>query len=48
MKIADFNDKKMIEKYVKTPISHPYIIFPKLLELLGDIKDKRILDMSGL
>jgi len=46
MKLSNFNDKEFIEKYNIKPISHPHIIFPKLLDLLGKIEGKKILDLG--
>lgn len=44
--MSDYTNKEFLEKYKKTPISHPYIIFPKILELIGEIKEKKVLDLG--
>ena len=46
MSINEFNNPKFRELYKKTPITFPYVVFPKLLELLGDIKGKKVLDLG--
>ena len=47
MKVSDYTNKEFLEKYKKAPISHPYIVFPKILELVGRIEGKKILDLGG-
>ena len=45
-KVSDFTDKEFVNKYQKSPISHPYVVFPRLIEVLGSIKGKKILDLG--
>lgn len=46
MDIANYNDNEFIEKYKKMPLLHPFVVFPAIHKALGDIKNKKILDLG--
>jgi len=46
MKLTNHSTKEFIAVYKKRPVGHNYIVFPKLLELMGNISGKRILDLG--
>jgi len=46
MNTSNYKDSEFIEKYKKAPLVHPFVVFPALYEALGDINNKRILDLG--
>jgi ubiquinone/menaquinone biosynthesis C-methylase UbiE len=46
MRISSFKNKKFIQQYKKKPIAHTYITFPGIFKVLGNIKNKKILDLG--
>jgi len=46
MRVTDHSTKEFISVYKKRIFGHEYIVFPKLLELMGVVKGKRILDLG--
>ena len=46
MEVSTYTDNEFLEKYKKTPLLHPYVVFPALQKAMGDIKNKRILDLG--
>lgn len=46
MNVSDYTDQDFLNKYRKSPISNPYIAYPKIIELLGNVQSKKILDLG--
>ncbi len=46
MDVSTYTDNEFLEKYKKTPLLHPYVVFPAFHRALGDVKNKRILDLG--
>ena len=46
MVVSVYKDPEFLEKYKKTPLLHPFVVFPALLDALGDVKDKKIMDLG--
>ncbi len=46
MKVSEYTDRDFLDRYGRTPILHPYVVFPAILRLLGDIEGKRVLDLG--
>ncbi len=46
MKVSEYIDREFLERYSKTPLLHPYVVFPAILRLMGDIEGRRVLDLG--
>jgi len=46
MTLSDFSDPEVLKTYSKSVISHPYVVFPAILDTLGNIDGARVLDIG--
>ena len=46
MDVSNYKDPEFLEKYKKAPLLHPFVVFPALHKTLGDVKNKKILDLG--
>lgn len=43
---SNYEDSKFLEEYKKAPLLHPFVVFPALHKALGDVRNKKILDLG--
>ncbi|MBU4266715.1 MAG: class I SAM-dependent methyltransferase [Candidatus Altiarchaeales archaeon] len=46
MEVSDYKNPEFLERYKKTPLLHPFVVFPSLLDIFGDVENKKILDLG--
>jgi len=46
MDVSNYKDSEFLEKYKKAPLLHPFVVFPALHKALGDVKNKKVLDLG--
>ncbi len=46
MEVSNYKDSEFLKKYTKAPLLHPFVVFPALLNALGNVKNKKILDLG--
>ena len=46
MNVSNYRSSEFLEKYKKSPISHPFVVFPALLKIFRNVKNKKILDLG--
>ncbi len=46
MKVSEYHDKEFLRRYEKLPILNPYVSYPAILDSIGDIEGKKVLDLG--
>ncbi len=46
MNISDFKDKEFVKQFKKSSLAHEFLVFPELLKIIGNIKEKKVLDLG--
>ncbi len=46
MKVSEYHDEDFLKRYEKLPILNPYVAYPAILNAMGDISGKRIMDLG--
>jgi ubiquinone/menaquinone biosynthesis C-methylase UbiE len=46
MKTTDYHNKEIVERYEKYPLAHHFITLPALLESVGEVANKKVLDLG--
>lgn len=46
MTVTDFKDDEKIEQFERTVLSEPYVVYPPIMDALGDVNGKKVLDLG--
>ncbi len=46
MKVSEYHEEDFLKRYAKLPILNPYVAYPKIMEITGDVRGKRIMDLG--